>query len=123
MRNPEGAACARRRQVEVLVPHRAIGITDSWIRVVLYLLGMFSVTIVRAQIVQPPEPVDPSPINGEMYYLLNQLSGLQIDLNNNSTTPGDKILVNGRSLANLSQRWAFTKAVTGRSAIFSTAYV
>jgi Ricin-type beta-trefoil lectin domain len=74
---------------------------------------MFSVTLVRAQIVQPPEPVDPSPINGEMYYLINQLSGLQIDLNNNSTTPGDNILVNGRSFTNLSQRWALTKALSG----------
>jgi hypothetical protein len=74
---------------------------------------MFSVTLVRAQIVQPPEPVDPSPINGEMYYLINQLSGLQIDLNNNSITPGDNILVNGRSFTNLSQRWAFTKALSG----------
>jgi len=74
---------------------------------------MFSVTLVRAQIVQPPEPVDPRPINGEMYYLINQLSGLQIDLNNNSATPGDNILVDGRSFTNLSQRWAFTKALSG----------
>ena len=113
MRNPEGAACARRRQLELLVPHRANRITERWICVVLFLLGMFSVTLVKAQIVQPPEPVDPSPINGEMYYLINQLSGLQIDLNNNSATPGDKIVVNGRSFANLSQRWAFTKALSG----------
>ena len=113
MRNPEGAACARRRHVELFVPHHTNTITERWICVVLYLIGMFSVTIVRAQIVQPPEPVDPSPINGEMYYLINQLSGLQIDLNNNSTTPGDNILVNRRSFTNLSQRWAFTKTLSG----------
>jgi arabinogalactan endo-1,4-beta-galactosidase len=63
--------------------------------------------------VQPPEPVDSSPINGEMYYLINQLSGLQMDLNNNSATPGDNILVNGRSFTNVSQRWAFSRALSG----------
>ena len=36
-----------------------------------------------------------------------------MDLNNNSTTPGDNILVNTRSFTNLSQRWAFTKALSG----------
>jgi arabinogalactan endo-1,4-beta-galactosidase len=113
MRNPEGAACARRRQVELFVSHRTNRIIERWICVVLCLIGMFCVTLVRAQIVQPPEPVDPSPINGEMYYLINQLSGLQIDLKNKSTTLGDNILVNGRSFTNLSQRWAFTKALSG----------
>jgi hypothetical protein len=71
-----------------------------------YLIGLFSVSIVRAQIVQPPEPVDPSPIDGEMYYIINQVSGLQMDLNDNSTAPGDKIAVNGKSFTNLGQRWA-----------------
>jgi arabinogalactan endo-1,4-beta-galactosidase len=113
MRNPENAVCARRRPVELFVPHPTNRITERWMCVVLYLIGIFSVAPVRAQIVQPPEPVDPSPINGEMYYLINQLSGHQIDLNNNSTAPGDNILVNERSFTNLSQRWAFTKALSG----------
>jgi arabinogalactan endo-1,4-beta-galactosidase len=79
----------------------------------LYVVGVSGVVRLGAQVVQPPEPVDPSPINGETYYLINQLSGLQMDLNNNSTTPGDDILVNTRSFTNLSQRWAFTKALSG----------
>ena len=32
---------------------------------------------------QPSEPTDLTPLNGETYYILNQLSGLQADLNNN----------------------------------------
>ncbi len=74
---------------------------------------MCSVALVRAQVVQPPEPVDPSPINSETYYLINQLSGLQMDLDNNSTRAGDHVLVNTRSFTNLSQRWALTKTLSG----------
>jgi arabinogalactan endo-1,4-beta-galactosidase len=48
-----------------------------------------------------------------MYYFVNQLSGLQMDLNNNSTTPGESILMNTRSFTSLSQRWAFTKVPRG----------
>jgi arabinogalactan endo-1,4-beta-galactosidase len=62
---------------------------------------------------QPAEPTDITPINGETYYLLNQLSGLQADLNNNSTTAGDNILQDPPSFSNLSQRWAFTKLSGG----------
>jgi arabinogalactan endo-1,4-beta-galactosidase len=62
---------------------------------------------------QPAEPTDISPVNGEVYYVLNQLSGLQADLNNNSTTAGDHILDNSRSFTNLSQRWAFTSLSSG----------
>jgi arabinogalactan endo-1,4-beta-galactosidase len=62
---------------------------------------------------QPSEPTDITPINGEVYYVLNQLSGLQADLNNNSTTAGDHILQEQPSLRNLSQRWAFTKLSGG----------
>ena len=35
---------------------------------------------------QPSEPLDINPINGEVYYIVNQLSGLQLDLNGNSTS-------------------------------------
>jgi arabinogalactan endo-1,4-beta-galactosidase len=62
---------------------------------------------------QPPEPTDITPINGEVYYVLNQLSGLQVDLNNNSTTAGDHILQDQPSFSNLSQRWTFTKLSGG----------
>ncbi len=88
-------------------------ITEPRIGLVVCLLSLFCAPLVRAQIVQPPEPVDPSPINGETYYLINRLSGLQMDLNENSTTPGDKILQQTRSFSSLSQRWAFTKMPDG----------
>jgi arabinogalactan endo-1,4-beta-galactosidase len=71
-----------------------------------------SVTVSSAS-QQPAEPTDITPLNGEVYYVLNQLSGLQADLNNNSTTAGDHILQDQRSFSNLSQRWAFTKLSGG----------
>jgi arabinogalactan endo-1,4-beta-galactosidase len=62
---------------------------------------------------QPVEPTDISPINGDVYYVLNQLSALQADLNNNSTTAGDHIVQQARTFTDLSQRWAFTKLPGG----------
>jgi arabinogalactan endo-1,4-beta-galactosidase len=61
---------------------------------------------------QPPQPVDITPISGQGYYILDQLSGLQVDLNNNSTTAGDNIVQQPRTFTNTSQRWTFT-AVSG----------
>jgi arabinogalactan endo-1,4-beta-galactosidase len=61
---------------------------------------------------QPPQPTDITPISGQTYYVLNQLSGLQADLNSNSTTAGDHIVQQPRSFTNTSQRWTFT-AVSG----------
>jgi arabinogalactan endo-1,4-beta-galactosidase len=58
---------------------------------------------------QPADPVDISPINGEVYYLVNQMSGLQADLNNGSTTAGAALLQQPRSFTLLTQRWALTK--------------
>jgi len=58
---------------------------------------------------QPAEPTNVTPIDGEAYYILNQLSGLQTDLDNNSTAAGANILQDARSFSNLSQRWAFTQ--------------
>ena len=113
MQQPVSTAGTRRGSADAFLQHRTNGIGERWIRVLLCVIGMSSVTLAGAQVVQPPEPVDPSPINGEMYYLINQASGQQIDLNDNSTTPGDNILVNTRSFTNLSQRWAFTKALNG----------
>ena len=57
---------------------------------------------------QPPQPTDVSPISGQTYYILDQLSGLQVDLNNNSTTAGDHIVQQPRTFTNTSQRWTFT---------------
>lgn len=90
-------------------PQKERSMRNPGLCVALCLIGMLSVPLIRAQIVQPQEPVDPSPINGEMYFFINQISGLQMDLNNNSSTPGDNILVNSRSFSSLGQRWAFTK--------------
>ncbi len=62
---------------------------------------------------QPPEPIETTPLDGEVYYLVNQLSGLQADLNNNSITAGDHIVQQPRSFTSLSQRWAFSKLPGG----------
>ena len=61
---------------------------------------------------QPPQPTDITPISGQLYYVLNQLSGLQADLNNDSTTNGDHLVQQPRTFTNTSQRWTFT-AVSG----------
>jgi hypothetical protein len=54
-------------------------------------------------------PTDITPLHGEVYYVLNQLSGLEANLNNNSTTGGDHLVQQQQNSTNLSQRWAFTK--------------
>ncbi len=62
---------------------------------------------------QPPEPVDITPIDGGPYYLLNQYSGLQADLINNSQTAGDYVVQESRTFTDLSQRWGFSKLSGG----------
>ena len=62
---------------------------------------------------QPKEPIDPTPINGETYYFINQLSAMQMDLNNGSAKSGDIILQQPASFTNASQRWAVTKLPDG----------
>jgi arabinogalactan endo-1,4-beta-galactosidase len=71
-----------------------------------------AILIVAGPSRQPQQPLDISPIGGQLYYLVNQLSGLQADLNNNSTAPGDHLVQQPRSFTNVSQRWTFT-AVSG----------
>lgn len=67
---------------------------------------------------QPPaQPVDTSPLDGETYYFINQLSGLQVDLDNGSTTSGASVLVETRSFTSLTQRWALTRLPGGAWAI------
>jgi arabinogalactan endo-1,4-beta-galactosidase len=70
---------------------------------------------------QPTEPVDTSPIDGETYYLINQVSGLQMDLNNGSSAAGALIVIDDRSFTSLSQRWAMTRLPTGSWAISNIA--
>ena len=72
-------------------------------------------TSLRAQM--PVEPVDISPINGETYYLINQLSGLQVDLDGGSTTAGQPVVLETRSFTSLTQRWAFSHLPGGNWAI------
>jgi arabinogalactan endo-1,4-beta-galactosidase len=62
---------------------------------------------------QPPQPTDITPIDGQVYYILNQPSDLQVDLNSNSTTVGDHLLQEAKSFTNTSQRWTFTKVSGG----------
>jgi arabinogalactan endo-1,4-beta-galactosidase len=57
---------------------------------------------------QPPQATDITPVNREVYYVLNQLSGLQADLNSNSTTSGDHIVQQPQTFTNTSQQWTFT---------------
>jgi arabinogalactan endo-1,4-beta-galactosidase len=61
---------------------------------------------------QPTEPTDITPINGEVYYALNQLSGLQADTNG-AQTAGSQISQQTRSFTSLGQRWAFTSLTGG----------
>ena len=58
---------------------------------------------------QPPEPTDVTPISGQPYYVLNQLSGLQVDLSNNSTASGAQLVQDPKSFTNTGQRWIFTE--------------
>lgn len=62
---------------------------------------------------QPSQPVDITPISGQSYYFVNQLSGLQIDLKDNSSTSGDHLLQQPRTFTNTSQRWIFTIVSAG----------
>ena len=62
---------------------------------------------------QPSEPIDITPIDGDVYYVLNQLSGLQAGLNDNSTVAGGPIVQQAPSFTDLGQRWAFTKLSGG----------
>ena len=62
---------------------------------------------------QPAQPTDVTPISGQAYYVVNQLSALQADLNNNSTVSGDHFLQEPRSFTNTSQRWIFDAVSAG----------
>lgn len=59
---------------------------------------------------QPPQLIDITPISGQAYYVLDQLSGLQVDLNNGSITAGDHLVQQQRSFSDTGQRWIFTRS-------------
>src|SRR5882724_9672355 len=69
----------------------------------------------------PPQPVDKTPISGEVHYVLSQFSGLQVDLINDSTITGDHVIQQQRSFTDMAQRWAFTKLSAGGWQISNTA--
>ena len=77
------------------------------------VIARAALALAQTAVTQPPSPVDPSPINGETYYLMNQLSGMQADLNSGSTAAGDNLLQNPRSFSMRSQRWAMTRTANG----------
>jgi arabinogalactan endo-1,4-beta-galactosidase len=76
-------------------------------------LGVNTVAVAVPQSQQPTEPTDITPIDGEVYYVLNQLSGLQAGVDNHSTAAGSRVVQQPRDFTNLSQRWAFTKLPGG----------
>jgi arabinogalactan endo-1,4-beta-galactosidase len=75
----------------------------------------FMTTLAWAQ--QPPPPVDISPNDGEIYYLINQRSGLQAD----SAGDTERVRLQSRSFTALSQRWALVRAEGGRWAVENVA--
>jgi arabinogalactan endo-1,4-beta-galactosidase len=88
-----------------------IGSTPSRICKWSFLIPCFLASSLWAQ--APTEPVAPAPINGETYYLVDQISNLQADINSGSTTAGSALIQNTRSFTSLTQRWAFTLAPSG----------
>jgi arabinogalactan endo-1,4-beta-galactosidase len=74
-------------------------------------------TMVGAQ--QPPEPVDITPIDGEVYYLINQHSGLNADAV--ASDGWHRVTQLPWSFRSSSQRWMLARADDGRWAIESVA--
>ncbi|HEX4807330.1 MAG TPA: glycosyl hydrolase 53 family protein [Bryobacteraceae bacterium] len=70
------------------------------------VLAAFALISESAGAQQPPEPVDVSPNNGEIYYLINQHSGLQAS---SPPAAGNGVSQQTRSFTNSAQRWAFAR--------------
>src|SRR3954453_14032773 len=68
--------------------------------------------VARAAVTQPPAPFDPSPLDGDTYYLVDQASGKQLDA---AARPSP------RSFTDLGQRWAMAKAPSGNWMISNVA--
>ena len=110
------AAALDRADPEGIVKRKITGIRNSagrgsrraapWLRGASAAACVLSAFGLLAQ--QPAEPVNINPIDGQAYYLVNQLSGLQADLDAGSTAAGSSILIQDRSFTSLTQRWAMT---------------
>ena len=61
---------------------------------------------------QPPEPVDPTPQDGEVYALMNQANGLQLT-ESASDRSGAEAVMSSRDFVSLAQRWALTRLDSG----------
>lgn len=61
---------------------------------------------------QPPQPVDIRPIDGETYYVVNQLTGLQLDGGLSGTE--NPITQQDRSFTSTGQRWGFVRVFGDR---------
>lgn len=62
--------------------------------------------------VAPPSPVDPAPIDGGTYYLINQASGMQAGLASGPAARAG-VVQHARSFTDLGQRWALTRLADG----------
>jgi arabinogalactan endo-1,4-beta-galactosidase len=82
------------------------------------LLVGASAAAAGAAVTQPSAPFDPSPINGDTYYLIDQATGLQA--NSATSAAGDDVVQSPRSFSALSQRWGMTKAPSGNWKISNT---
>jgi len=78
------------------------------------LLGLlFVVTLRQLSAQQPAEPYDPSPLDGDAYYLINQKAGLQLDLPGHGGPLSASPVLQSRSFTSLSQRWGLTRLPDG----------
>ena len=73
----------------------------------LLAFSAFSLFAVLAGAQQPAKPVDISPNDGEIYYLVNQHSGLQAD---SSGTGERRVNQQPRNFSSVSQRWALARS-------------
>lgn len=66
---------------------------------------------------QPGEPVNPAPIDGQSYMLINQQSGLQADGGAATASSGAAATLESRAFTSLTQRWVLTYLPNGQWAI------
>lgn len=75
------------------------------------VIAAFALVSHSAWAQQPPEPMDVSPNDGEVYYLINQHSGLQVASLLPATGRASQQM---RSFTDLAQRWAFARSDANR---------
>jgi arabinogalactan endo-1,4-beta-galactosidase len=86
---------------------------ESWGRLIVFGALACVATMVGAQ--QPPEPLDIRPIDGEVYYLINQHSGLQAD--SPASNGSARVTQETWNFRETSQRWMLARAADGSWAI------